>query len=263
MTTLAPVKKNFGDEQTSMRFITLFGVPYEDGNFKTTPIADISIWNNNPRFNVRSNNPAEDNLLSKFNKPLSKFPTQFALSPPVMNMILTDLVKLAQKKLVISRKVVSNRGYREGKSKANGDKMEVIGAIAYGINDDGHIYMDFKPWNRPVMPFLFKSNFFHEIKEIGSLDASDKKGAELYQSFLMTEHWATMTIEILNRCYFHNYVNASSYKPKFGAGTEATPLPGAQQVSPVVTGELPNPNTLSTGVEKEITPQVESTTEDW
>lgn len=258
-----PAKKQFGDEETSIRFISFFGEPADPDNFKSAPMFDISIWNNNPRFTIRSNNPKEDKLPGKFDRPLSKTPSQIPLNPVIMDLFLANIIRLAEGKVKFARKFIRNKGYLPGKSKANGDKLEVVSALAYGLRDDGYIYFDAKFHGRDGMRWVFKSPYFHEIEVAGELDGKDSKKEAALEA---AKHWAIMTREQLNRCYFHNYVNASNYKPKFKSpntmDSDSSFNTVATEIAPKATGELTDANALTSGDSK---PAEETTTTgtDW
>lgn len=204
------------------RSLGLFGVPHVEGDFKTAPIFGISMFNNNPRINVFTRNPKEEGMQGRFDKPLSKERISIGFSPMVMTLFFKDLQKLFTGDLVVNRRVLRTKGYRAGKSKANGDKMEVTSSIAYGINE-GKVYFEVKWYNRDVNRFEFRDEFFHEREDIGSIDNDSN---EIFNRELRVE-WCQIYIDTIARFIYHSFdVTANDYVP---VGERAKP---AQNVTP-------------------------------
>lgn len=206
-----PVKdKVYEQTVLDLRNLTLFGTPFKEGDFKTAPIIRPDIWNNNPRFSIISNNPAEAEIKGRWGNSLSKERFQIGLSPLVMLMVLDHIEKLAKGELKLNRRVLRTRGYREGKSKLNGDKPEVTSTIAYGRNEKGQIFIQFKWWNRDACEVIFKDDFWHELEDIGELENGKDK-----QKFAdeITAKWASLLASIYRRYVFHKF-EQNNFVPK-------------------------------------------------
>ena len=220
-------------EQTvlDLRNLVLFGTPFKEGDFKTSPIVRPDIWNNNPRFSIVTNNPKEAEMTGRWGGPLSKERFQIGLSPLVMLMILDHIEKIAKGELKVNRRVLRTRGYRDGKSKANGDKPEVTSTIAYGRNEKGQVYMQFKWWNRDACEVVFKDDFWHELEDIGELEAPDKRQKLADE---ITAKWASLLADIYRRLVFHKF-EQNNFTPKQKGPSTSTP----KSDTPEVKTELP------------------------
>ena len=231
MTSFEQKKSGWTPTPFDHRSLSIFGTPHTEGDFKTSPIFSISMFNNNPRINCLTNNPREANMPGRFDKPLSKERISVGFNPMVMIIFLRDIIALAEGKLKVTRRVMRTKGYREGKSKANGDKLEVTSSIAYGRNETGNIYIQVKHYSRDACEFIFRDEFWHELTDSGEVNGGITKRE--FNDRIIAE-WAQLYIDIIRRTLFHKFVDATGYKPKQSGGpVVSTPV---KEVTPAIEG---------------------------
>ncbi|QAX96042.1 hypothetical protein [Vibrio phage vB_VmeM-Yong XC32] len=187
--------------------LVLRGEPYTADDWKG-PTLKFDIYAGNPQFVVWSEHPAEEGKVNKVTgKPLHKTPIKASTSYPRLRSIFYDLLSLVGKHEPTTRILETLTVLKDEDGNTVPGKRAKQARIVYGRNPEGYLFIEIRNKERPVLPFLFKDDSWHNV-----VNDDETTTHIAHQSDLIARGFLDSVLDVYSKVFYHDY--DPDFKPK-------------------------------------------------